>query len=459
MANPNFAACMTMIANACNLLDKLEDYTSTATTGVIDTAETLRNDLEGDYGQAVRDGISRTLAEIATPLSAAGARRLINPLIRQAAVAIDYPNPGAPISVLWEALVDYMVANSQTINDQEDTIDTTWSAGGGNVGDSSVFTITLDENGEILGHMTDAWTLECIDDARTIGSTGKERWELSGTTRRSDNLDYTGTGLTVSGLRTASADLSKRFVRNPSFNDYREDGSSQLTSLPGWTQQTGANLYTNLSINSTYYHRVTPGDGVNVGLQFNGDETIVQDLVDVAGARIDQDVPYVIAIAVAKVGTPTGTFTLRLSGTTGSGGVANTLAHAAMTGSGTFDILQITGDANQWPSSWNANDLKLQVSLASSGSIDASNYFVVSDILFMPYDRVASMGDARTGRGSMGRWVKVIGGATPAVRGDTHTATDTLGATRGTIHWGLTKIANYGCLPLQTGGTETVSDI
>lgn len=59
----------------------------------------------------------------------------------------------------------------------------------------------------------------------------------------------------------------------------------------------------------------------------------------------------------------------------------------------------------------------------------------------------------------MGTYIGVIGGSTPAIVGDTFTAADSLGGTRGTIHWALTKIANYGCLVLNNSSTETVSDI
>lgn len=458
MADPTFTAVMTMIANAASLLDQLETYTSTASTGLIAKSETLRNDLEGDYAQAARDGITRNLNDVATPLSRAGARRIIDPLMRQVAVAIDYPNPQDNIANIFEALVEYCVTNSQTINDSEDVLDTTWTAGGSNTGNGEVVRLTVDENNNKLGFLPDDWVLECVTDARTIGEVGREGWELRGTTGRPDNLDYTGTGVIVRGIRTISADLSKAYARNPSWNDYVENGSSQLTSLPGWTQQTGANLYTNLSINPTYAARSTPGESTSVSLQFNGDETIVQDLVSVAGAQIDPQTPLLIDVAVAKVGTPTGTFTLRMSGTVGSGGVSATLAHGAMTGSGTFDRLRIALGTSCWPENFNANDLKVQIALASSGSIDASNYFVVDDLLISPMTRIGALGDARRGKGSMGNYLAVVGGSVPAIVGDTFSASDTEGSTRGTIHWCLTKIANYGALPMATGGLESIAD-
>ena len=456
MADPNFAACMEMIAFAAKILDEHETYTSAASTGLLVTTENLRNDLEGDWAQRLRDRVDSIRAEAAGTISKSAARALFIPLLRQTAVAIGFAGAAGPIDAIWEAIYDYMIDNSQTINDPEDTIDTTFSAGGGNVGGATVYVLTTGPAGEALGHLTDdAWTLTCTADARTLGKPQIEEWELEGTTARNDNLDYTGTGL-VEDLRTLSADLSSSYVKNPSFNNYDLDGSSNLTGLDGWTQS-GATLATNLAINLTYTARTTPGDTVAASLQFDADETIVQDVVAVKGAQLDPDVPYMISVAIAKVGTPTGTFTLRLSGTTGSGGVSTTLAHGAMTGSGTFDRLQLTGNS-AWPVAWNANDLKLQIALSSGASIDASNYFLVDDIVFTPLSRVGDFGDPRTGRGSMGRWIGVTGGKIPSVKGDVYTAADTLNGTRAVNHWALTKIAQLGALPMTTGGTETIAD-
>lgn len=459
MADPNFAAVMEMIAFYADVLDELESYTSTSSTGLLATVEACRNDLEGDWGQLARDGLTRALREVNGPLTIQGARRVFDPLLRQVAVAINYPAPQGPITDIWEALYTYMVDNSQTINDSEDTVDTSYSAGGSNVGNGEVIVLTVDEEGNKLGWVPDtALRLECQEDARDLGSTGVETWLLTGSDRRPDNLDTnsSGTGIIERNLRTLSADLSKPYVQNPSFNDATVDGSSNLTSLPGWTQNTGAQLQTNLESNESLSARATPGEGTDKSLNFTGDELIYQDLVVTGGARIASGQPFLIDIAVAKTGAPTGTVRLRVSGTLGSGGVTATLAHGAMTGSGTFDRLRIAVGANSWPKNFNANDLKLQIALESSGSIDASNYFTVDDILFTPLSRIG--GGPRVGKGSMGIYLGIVGGSIPFVRGDVFTAGDTIGSTRGVNHWALTKIARYGALPMATGGTETIAD-
>lgn len=458
MADPSFSDCLTVIANVAQVLDHLEVEASTASTGTIATVETLRNSLEGDYMSAARLPIQEVLGSMARPLSRAQARAIIDPLLRQTALAIEYPNPNGSIDDIWLAIHDYMVANSQSINDTEDTFDTTWSAGGSNVGNAEVVRVTVDENGSPLGGFRpDTWSLTCVEDARGLGAAFQELWELEGTAGRSDNLDTSGgTNLLTRGIRTLSA-ANTTVVKNPTFADYTLDGSSQLTALPGFTQNTGANLYTNLSINTTYFLKA-PNDSVNSSLQFNGDETIYQDMVTTANARFVNR-PYEISVGVAKVGTPTGTIGVRVSGSIGSGGVSATLAHGAMTGSGTFDRLRIAVGQNSWPAVWNANDLKFQISLASSGSIDASNYFVVDDVIFAPLTHFYRGGSTLTGRGRMGQYIGVVRGTTASVKDDTYTATDSAGGTRGTIHWALSKIAQYGYLPQVTGGTETVSDV
>lgn len=450
---------MEMMAFVADLCDETEKFAGTATTGLIARMEALRNDLEGDYAGATRSAIEVVRQSGANIVSRATIRAMLDPLLQQCMVAIDYPLPLDSIEARWEALYDYMHANSQTVNDPEDTYDTSYAAGGGNTGNGEVIRLTVDEqNYKLLGWEPDDHVLTCVQDARQLGEKHQEVWKLEATDARPDNLDFTGSGLLVEGITTLSAADSFPYVKNPSFNTTTLDGSN-LTSLPGWTQNTGANLYTNLSRNGTYMARTTPGESDNYSLQFDGDETIYQDLVTEAGARFDRNTPYLIDVGIAKVGTPTGTFTLRLSGTIGSGGVSNTLAHTGMTGSGTYDRLRIAVGQNCWPINFNANDLKLQIALASSGSIDASNYFVVDDIVVAPFTRIGSQGDPRTGRGAMGQYIAILGGSTPFVVDDTFsTGSEAEGGTRGVnAYWWFRK-AGLGYLPSTTGGTETIAD-
>lgn len=457
MAPPNHAAVAEMVAFAADLLEELESYTATSTTGLVDTVTALRNDLEGDFAQDTRTALQSVTDAVASVLSKESARQILNPLLRQWAVAINYANPNGSISELWEALYDHFHANSETLNDPEDTFDTSWTAGGSNVGNGEVLRLTVDENGYVLaGFDPDSFTLTCTRDARNRGTKHEELFDLEGTDPHPNNLKSTGSGLVVKNIQTFSARASKPYVKNPSFNSYTLDGSSNLTALPGWTANSGT-LSTNLSINTTYTHRTTPGESGNASLQFTGDEIVYQDLVATGGASVDPNDPFLIDFGVAKVGSPTGTFTLRLSGSVGSGGITATLAHGAMTGSGTFDRLRIAVGANCWAANWNANDVSIQIGLGSSGSIDASNYFLVDDLVFAPWKRIGRRGDPRKGRGSMGQYLAIVGGSTPFVKGDTFTATDSAG-TRATNHWALSRIARYGYLPVTTGGTESVSD-
>lgn len=463
MADPNFASVWTDISLAAEVLHQIETFTSTASTGLIAATETLRNSLEGDYGQNVRDGVENLLASGATMVSRDQARAIFNPLLRQSAVATDYPDPqGGSIEDIWEWTVDYFVANSQTINDSEDTIDTTWSADGGNTGNGEVIALAVDENGNDLGWTPDSWTLECVQDARENGQTDTEVWRLYGTARRPDNLsgsDGGATGVDITGFRTLAVDLSEPYLQNASFDGATENGSSVIQTLPGWTANSGAISSSNLKINTTYIARESPSRSTgHKSLQFTGDETIYQDPVATVGATFNPNEPFILDVAVAKVGTPTGTARIRLSGTVGSGGLTATLAHTAMTGSGTFDRLRLTVGANSWPANFNANDLKVQIALESTASVDASNYFVVDDVMLCPLQRVNPTGDPRSGRGSMGYYLGVLSGSTPFIKGDKFTAAGSAGGTRGKIHWALTKIAQYGALPMATGGLETVSD-
>lgn len=463
MADPNFATSMGMIAKVAKLLSDLEDYTSTSSTGLLANVEASLNALEGVFAQNARDGLISALYEVNGPLTRSGARRVIDPLLRQVAVAIGFVGAAdAPIPDVFEAIYDYMIANSQTINDGDDWIAFSSLGTVTGTGNGTAVVCTQDENGVRLGWVTDAggWTLKCVADARNLGDVGVEEWEFYGTDANTHNLDTMGdgSGLRV-GLRSISGDISRNYCTNPSWDDYVENGSSQLTSLAGWTQNAGANLYTYLKANTTYYARSVPGETVNASLQFTGDEIVYQDLVDVAGANFDIDAPYLVDVAVAKVGSPTGTARIRLSGTVGSGGKTATVAHTSIAAAtGNWTRLRLTLDSNAWPKQFNANNLKVQVSFESTGSIDATNYFLADDLLITPLTRVGDYGDGRSGRGSMGVYIGVIPGSTPFVKGDYFTASDTISGTRGTFQWATMMIANYGSLPYNSGGTETIAD-
>lgn len=439
------------IASRIDFWDELEKETASS-PGHATRADAALNDIEGTPAQRARESILDDRARIAAILDRQNVRAGLEPYLRQMGGpdAIDSPAfQAGSQDDLWQDLYDYMVANSESVNSAEFTFGSP-SAGGSNVGTGSMVRLTVDENGfDLEGWWPDTYTATCEQDARQTGLAHVERWRIKGTASSEDPLARAGSGLDSGPIEGVNGTITRRYVRNPSFNVF---GGAAVVGTPaapdtldGWS---GYSSLSNFEIDLDITYRPIPGDTLSASIRFTTNETLEQDLVAVGGARLDSDVPYYVDVAVYRRDECDGTLTVAL------GGVSRAVTMSTLTDDAWTVIRLVTTDGEDcWPKNFNANGLKLSFTLASrtTGSLH------LDDITFAPFTRIGGGRDGRRGRGSMGTYVVFRGGVTPWVKGDVYTATDTAGGTRAVNqHW--FAWGERGYLPSVTGGSETWAD-
>lgn len=448
----DFANVAEQIAFRIDLWDELEKETA-ASPGHATRADAALNDIEGSYAQRARQSIEDDRARIAAILARTNVRAGLEPYLRQMGgpAAIDSPavNVSGGQDQLWQDLFDYMHANGESVNSAEFAYDA-FAAGGSNVGTGELIRLTVDEYGyDLEGWWPDTYTAECEQDARQTGLAHVERWRINGTAPSEDPLDRAGSGLDSGLIDGVTGAVSRRYVRNPSFDVFT--GAAVVgtpaapTALDGWAGYSSLSNFEN-DLDITY--RAVPGASTSASIRFLTNETLSQDLVAVGGARLDADVPYYVDVAVYRRDSCDGTLTMTL------GGVSRAVTMSTLTNSA-WNVVRLVSTPSEdcWPRNFNANGLTLSFTLASrtTGSLH------LDDITFAPFTRIGAGGDTRRGRGAMGTYVVFRGGATPWVKGDLYTATDTVGGTRAVNqHW--FGWAERGYLPAVTGGTETWAD-
>ena len=445
MTAPNFANIMEQVAFFAKLLDVIEIFGATATTGYVAREASAIQDLDLDYPAGVSAGLERMRSSLAEPLNPSSSRSTFDYFLLQVAKVINSPSEDP--AVIWRDLYDYMYDNAQYVNSREFVFGTP-SAAGGNTGNGRMLRITNDDRGMTMeGWFADAFSCECIRDARQIGISYEEEFHFEGGDAAKDGLNRTGTGLDVV-LRCSSERDSERYVQNPSFESYggttpTAGSETTPTSITGWTVA-GALSNTRLSVD--YLWRTPPGSSTSVSLKLVASETISQDLVVVNGTSFDPNVPYHVQVAVYRRDSCDGNLIFTLGGTT------RTVAMSTLN-NGAWNVVDLVASpgSDNWYEGFKANSLSLSIQL--SGRTTGSLY--LDGLILAPYALVG--GSDLEGRGAMGSYVILTAGATPWVLGDKFTFTDTEGATRAVNQFWFASM-EYGYLPSTAAAYETVAD-
>lgn len=445
-----FATTAANLAKAADVCDELEKYAGTGTTGILATAAALKAALAGDQEEDAALTVDSIVATVGDAVGAGAVRSLLDPIIRELSIATEVRRPSASVEEAYGAVVDYMAENAETINAGGDTYDTSETAVG--TGDGVMYRLTVDQDGyPLAGLDPDVYTVECVGAALQSGRSHDERFQIRGRDARPDNLDLTGSGIdpvTFTALGVGQSELL-----NPGFDSATFSGST-ISALAGWrTAADGDSAVANtgVEIDSTNYFRVRPNAVNNYGLKITADGTVYQDPTRERQARISLRAPYLVAVRWRRNDAATGTLTLRVGATVGSGGVSASVSIGSIT-DGTWATLLIPMGTGCWPANWDETNLKFQVTVASL----ATGTVTIDDCQFERMTRFGAAGDQRTGRGSMGQYVAWLGGATPSVVGDTHTFTDSEGA-RGVIGYWLRKAARGYMPALASASTLTAA--
>lgn len=443
MTAPTFDQITAQWTDDQNIVNALEVFGS-GTFDALDIA--AQASLNTDFGAAISTVREQNRAALASPLTQASLRAWQDVHLRQIARVIDSPETDS--QAIWRDLFDHMIDNSLSVNAREMTLGAVSAVTG--TGTGTIVRITVDEQGEIMeGVHADTFLATCVQDARQLGVDHEEVFEITGTERAQDELKRTGTGI-IERVRCISERDSERSVQNPGFELFTgttptpasETTATTTTQFTGWTLTTAADAAASVDV----LYRTPPGSSVSQSIRFTANNTITQDLVAVNGTRIDPNVPYLVTFHIFREASCDGTLTLTLGGTSRAV-TMSTLSNAA------WNVVHLVATAGQgnWPQQFNANSLSLSAALASR----TTGTLYIDSILFAPFARYGGGGSNR-GRGGMGHYIAPIGGATPFVRDDTLTWTDS-NNTRGKNQY-LNALGGLGYLPSATAAAETWVD-
>lgn len=456
MAEPTESTVATALANAVEVAQRHSTAVRVSSTGFLATLETLRGSLEGRLAApaaAELDAMREACAEVVGQgLSLA----VVVPILRQLALAYDLDSAQeGSVAQLMLDLYDEFVTRNRHVK-QRALVYGTPAAGGSNVGDGVCIRLTVDENGhELQGAFAESFALECTTDQNTNGAALRETFRLRGTAESPDLLERDGYGpdLDQSGIPVASARLTRnsRTLANPGF-DLGTFSGSTITALQNWTANGALSNY-ETNTDSTYVFLDATESNTARSLRQIANDTIYQTLSTAARATLPRGTPFLIGLRVYRRDSCDGTLTLRLSSSATSGGVSRDVTVTGLSAGWNNVWLVATPGANNWPINFQADGLKFAITLASrtTGSLH------YSDAIFVPFTRIAAAGDSREGRGASGHYVAIVSGATPFLRKDTFTFSDTeVEADRGEIafwlaQWGL------GYLPSTDDATQVTA--
>ena len=421
MSSPTQAEVETQISNVVRILDNFRIYAGvTGSTNFLDNLDTFTQSLETSYAAEATAAMQGFRSSLVSAINGGGG--MIAPLLSQMAQVIDCPETGT--QEIITRLYDYMVDNSQAVTSRGFTYGSV-TMGGGNVGTGTIKRLTTDADGYDIENATpEVKVANCIRDAHSGAIRNEEVFQFLGSDANRDNLLISGSGA-VSTINAVSARNS--LPGNPSWTLY-SGTTSVPTALSDWT--VGSNI-ANFEIDTTNYYRDDPGDGgTPASLKIKADDSVTQAWT-VRNITLRPNTPYYCAVAYNRqVGAGDGTLTLTCGDQTAS------VVLSAQTG---WNLLEITQGVKSWLKTMNATTPVMKVELASrtTGSV------LVDDLIFAPYVAFD------------GLWYLPLGGATPFLRDDTGTWTDS--ATEAILQrWFWQALGRY--LPHATGGSVTWAD-
>lgn len=460
MAGPNntWAETWTAFGKLVELVNDHDNYANTqASANLLDNYDAVVNELDGLFLPRVQPKLERLMAAVAQPLTRQGLRDLFDPYILELARVGDFPELRSGQIDLGRALFrikEKLDTDADTLNSRGMTINGVGSITG--TGTGTIYRVSVDKDGNTLEAISpDTWTAEVVAD-QTGGLGGRaaehrELWEVRGSRRAATALEYTGAGLRQ---QVASVDAqSFNLLRNASF----EQGASAVgdnaalsttTDITGWTAGAAASIKVRLSsVDSSYVFRGFQGDGqpgtTLAGLEFTGSTTLSQILQNVSpGVLFDAHTPYICLVRWKRLASATGTLRLRL-------GADNNTVDISTGSNGVWNTLIVGTDSGTYYDNFVEQDLDVQIATESL----AVGTVVIDDVILAPMTFFPDLG-----------WLLPVGGATPFLRGDTFSWSDTDGGSRAKFSYWLWRA--YGDLVPQIGGwfptdnatTETIPD-
>lgn len=446
MSDPTESEIQATIGYGIRALENVRLLGESDTPNILSLESSMFDSVKGDYAPGVMAGWRAFRAAYNGVLTPRVVQTLLTPGLQLYGKFIG--SRATDASTILRELYDHFHDNNKQVEKRVFTFDTTPTAGGGNVGDGTVHRLNVDANGYDIDIQTaDTKTLKCVSDEHSGAQEHQEEFEIRGETRKLDFLSLTGgTGTPgdapVGRLTALSPVQSETYIRNPSFHQHGLSYSSDLatpttvTDITGWTLGSTSDVKVDKSLSYRDSLQATN----QASLRFDGNQTISQNLNTIK-AQFQQTnvgfgqeiVPMYVEVAVYRESSCDGTLTL----TFGASSVAvdvTTLTNSA------WNIVRIAVGTGNWFANFNTEDPVISLALASNtvGSI------LMDEIVVAPFQFFD------------GGWWAVVGGATPFLRGDTLTLTDTVAET-GLIQKWLARGYN-AYLPSTTSGSEEWAD-
>lgn len=428
MATPTFAEAQAQIKRLCYLLHLVRDRAEITATTIATQIDTIQQAIEGDFTAEELDAVEAFRSRYASLMTSEVVSSLLTPELLHIAKVRDWPDTD-PIAIL-SRLYEYMDANALSVNSRNITFGAV-AAVGSPAGTGTINRLTKDENDYPIEATTvEVKTFTCVQDANSQTEKGEEVFEVRGKAANKDGLETAGSGV-LGTLRAMSGKDTAQTLQNPSFTTYTGSAATP-TAIAGWTPIASPTVYTNLEIDTTNFYRTYPGETTGASLKIKTTTDGVSQALSVLGAKLSPTVPYYAQVAWNRqVGSFSGTIRLSVGGSTVS------VVCAAQTG---WQVLRIALDQSLWLKNFNEQDLDVKVEITAF----TSGYVLVDDVILVPMSQID------------GCWYTIVGGATPFLRGDSYTFTDS-GGTDAIIQYWLWR--GYGMyLPSNNAAGETWTD-
>jgi hypothetical protein len=423
MSSPTFSDVWAQIRAAVKLLRETYNFASQNTPNAVGLIDAIVSGAAGDRATEAARAAMRVRTQLAEILDRG--RDLLDPLILELGPIIKSPRTD-PTGVLAD-LREYMVANSQTVVTRGITRGTV-ASGVGNVGDGTVFALTVDADDEPI-EVGGPWVtvLECTADANTGRPSGAALFEAS--TSGAPAIDATEPGSGSAVRRTLSARVAADgLLRNASFTQVN---SAATHPYAPWLASGG---YAGISAVASGVRAdrgtptsATPG-GTAAAVRFAASGATLYQVVT---RDLDPARPVGLVVWCKPLSGCDGTLTAKL------GSASGTLALSGVSG---WSRLALATTRDAWYSQFKSTPLVVELTLTgvTTGSV------LIDDVLLAPMERYN------------GRWMLAVTGATDFEVGDRFTFSDSSTNDRN-IQGTLARL--YGAyLPSASGAAATIAD-
>ena len=443
MSAPTTTEAINTLKAAVDMLEELDKFANANSPNVVGLEDTLVNSLAGDNAAGILANAAQLRAAVAGQLGPGRDRAMMTLCFSDFLEAILLP--GGSLAANLIEFRQWMLDNSQTLNSRGMTYSAI-TVGGSNVGTGTISRIAVDaDNVPLEGAHAELKTFECVADQGQTDET-EEVFSVEGATAGPDfAFGGTGSGI-VTTMRARSARDSQTYVRNPSWSSFSgtqptagaEVAPTAVTSWSGWT--VGDVTKCKASVDQTY--RGFPGDTTPMSIRLTDNTTCVQTFVDEVDPSFAAKTPFYVQLAIYRESNCDGTLTITL----GSKTQAVTMSSLS---NGAWNVVRLDLDRDLYYDRWRQNDATLGFALTSR----TTGTLYLDDIIFCPFNLLDGIG------------YMIVGSATPFMREDTFSFTDTQNAGRGVMQFWLTHRADASAmvgypfsLPSNNSGAETITD-